>query len=117
MDIYAYSIRLFLHQCMAIELITKDFGNELINKMEDAANYDEFLNLTLSLSEAFNHTKPFGKGRKKCKRKDGHFCADKDCKKMSIITRDGMHWCMDEMGERMNAAIACLTECSLNNGR
>ena len=111
MDIYAYSIRLFLHQSMALELITKDFGNELINKMEDAANYDKFLDLTLSLSEAYNHSIPL---KKNLKRKVGHFCADKDCKKKSIITSDGMHWCMDAIGERINAAIACLTECSLN---
>ena len=64
MDIYAYSIRLFLHQSMELELITKDFGNELNNKMEDTSNYDELSNLTQSLSEAFNHSKVFGKGRK-----------------------------------------------------
>ena len=114
MDIFAYSITLFLYQSMEIGLISTDFGIELSNKMENAADYDEFLNLTLSLSEAYNHTTTFGPKKKNLHRKDGHFCADKNCNTASIVSIDGMHWCIDEMGERMNAGIACLTECSLN---
>ena len=116
MDIFAYSVTLFLHQSMEIGLISRDFGNELRNKMDNAADYDEYLNLTMSLSEAYNHTSPFSEKGKIYYRKDGHFCADKDCNTASIVSADGMHWCIDEMGERMNAAIACLTECSLKEG-
>ena len=114
MDIFAYSITLFLYQSMEIGLISTEFGNELSNKMENVADYDEFLNLTLSLSEAYNHTTTFGAKKKNLHRKDGHFCADKDCNTASIVSADGMHWCIEEMGERMNAGIACLTECSLH---
>ena len=116
MDIFAYSITLFLHQSMEIGLISRDFGNELRNKMDNAADYDEYLNLTMSLSEAYNHTSPFRTGQGILHRKDGHFCADKNCKTASIVTEDGMHWCIDEMGERMNAGIACLIECGLKEG-
>ena len=116
MDIFAYSITLFLYQSMEIGLISRDFGNELSKKMGNAADYDEYLNLTMSLSEAYNHTSPFRTGKGIHHRKDGHFCADKNCKTASIVTDDGMHWCIDEMGERMNAGIACLTECSLKEG-
>ena len=117
MDIFAYSVTLFLHQSMEIGLISRDFGNELRNKMDNAADYDEYLNLTMSLSEAYNHTSPFSVNGKNYHRKDGHFCADKDCNTASIVSADGMHWCIDEMGERMNAAIACLTTCSLKEGQ
>ena len=116
MDIFAYSITLFLHQSMEIGLISRDFGNELSKKMGNAADYDEYLNLTMSLSEAYNHTSPFRTGQGILHRKDGHFCADKNCKTASIVTEDGMHWCIDEMGERMNAGIACLIECGLKEG-
>ena len=117
MDIFAYSVTLFLHQSMEIGLISRDFGNELRNKMDNAADYDEYLNLTMSLSEAYNHTSRFSVKGIIHYRKDGHFCADKDCNTASIVSADGMHWCIDEMGERMNAAIACLTTCSLKEGQ
>lgn len=34
----------------------------------------------------------------------------KDCFK-TRYSRDGMHWCMDEIGGRMNGGIACLLKC------
>mmetsp|Transcript_9498 Transcript_9498/g.12313 ORF Transcript_9498/g.12313 Transcript_9498/m.12313 type:complete len:204 (-) Transcript_9498:58-669(-) len=110
---WTYVRILTLYQIMAIEIITKDFGNELNNKMEDASNYDELSNLTQSLSEAFNHSKVFGKGRKKLKRKDGHFRATKIAKKVDYYKRWNalLH---GRDGEWMNAVIVYLTECSLN---
>ena len=113
MDLFAYSITLFLHQSMEIGIISRDFGAELGTRMANAADYDEYLNLAMSLSEAYNQTLGARKSWFGGAIKVGHYCADKDCKTKSIVTADGIHWCIEEMGERMNAAIACLSECSL----
>ena len=33
------------------------------------------------------------------------------------ISRDGMHWCIETLGARYSASIACLLGCIYNNGK
>ena len=35
------------------------------------------------------------------------------CENQNMFSEDGMHWCTDVIGPRLNAVVACLTKCSL----
>uniref|UniRef100_A0A7S2UQD4 Uncharacterized protein n=2 Tax=Attheya septentrionalis TaxID=420275 RepID=A0A7S2UQD4_9STRA len=114
MDLYSYSVDLFVQNSIEIGIITKNKGEELQSKLSNSVNPHEFLNLTMGLSEAFNHTMPI-RGQRQIERKIGHTCGDVNCNTKSMISYDGMHWCMRETGGRLNAGLACLIQCSLMN--
>jgi len=85
--------------------------------LNESADFGDFLNLTLGspFKEAWNHSVPSKAGEKMVRKKIGHTCGDAKCAKWSVITSDGIHWCMDILGGRLNAALACLLRCSLRD--
>jgi hypothetical protein len=128
MDLYAYSVSLFLQNSIEIGVMQSERGEELKSKLLQSANASDFLNLTMTLNEALNQSIPLMGGPRGrlivtkygriIQNKIGHTCGDINCTTKSMITRDGMHWCMKETGGRLSAGLACLIQCSLiNDGR
>ena len=115
MDLFAYSAHMFLENSIGIGLVPSEKGMELRHRMKRTQStdyhYDAFLNVTLELNEYFNSTDR--KYRKGGPRKKGQMCGNSQCDKESIITNDGIHYCMDETGSRIDAVLACLIQCSL----
>ena len=109
MDVFSYSVFMFLHNSMAIGLYPIDQGMELKSQLEQAADFGTFLNKTTALDDTLR-TVVKGKG------KIGLVCGDKNCETKSRITYDGMHWCMKETSGRLNAGLACLLKCSIQDG-
>ena len=115
MDLYAYSISLFLQNSMEMGLIQKKAGEELQQKLGQSADFHTYLNSTMALAEALKRTIPLRVKGKVLQKKIGHVCGDINCTTQSMISRDGMHWCMKETGGRLDAAVACLVQCSLKD--
>jgi len=120
MDMFAFSVSLFTQNSMAIGLISNKIGKEFQKKLNESPDFGDFLNLTLEspLKEAWTHFIPAKTDNTEriYKLRIGHTCGDDTkCAKKSIITSDGMHWCMDIFGGRINAALACLLQCSLSD--
>jgi len=90
-------------------------------KMKESTDFDEYLNLTMSLNSTVNQR--LAKNRRNPFRSIiGHVCGEavpdnspEGVCKRSIITNDGMHWCMGLSSGRINAGLACLLRCSLDN--
>lgn len=113
MDVFAYSVFLFLQNSIEIGLIPKKKGEELKARLNETADYNEFLNLSMALQDvgAFNQTiRVRGQTRHV-----GQYCGDLKCHSQSMISYDGMHWCMQETGGRLDAGLACLIQCSLHD--
>ena len=109
MDEISYSVSLCLQNAMAIGFVPTESGTDLRNKLERADDVNVYLNLvTTSLDEAVR--------QKQGNKRIGLVCGDAECKSSSRISADGMHWCMKETGGRLNAALACLLQCSLKDG-
>lgn len=124
MDLYSYSIALYLRNSIEIGLIDRQIGEMLQVELLAIDSPYQLLNLTeTTLAESFNRTMPLLKHwswgrRNKCghvfiNKKVGHACGDINCTTQSSITVDGMHWCMRETAGRINAGLACLVQCSL----
>jgi len=113
MDLFAYSTFMFLQNSIEIGLISKEKGESLKTSLNQATNADAFLNLTMELDHdgVFNRTIKVGK----IHRHVGQYCGDIDCRKQSMISTDGMHFCLRETGGRINAGLACLVQCSIND--
>ena len=111
MDTYAYTFSMYLQNSMAIGLIPSDIGNSLQQQLIDSTEYETYLNLTMSLSDIFNSTATTYV-RDNLVYKQGQRYADSNFRKKSLTTLDGMHWCTQATGGRLNAALACLLRCS-----
>jgi len=123
MDVAAFSVSLFLQNSMSMGLISNKTGEELQMKMKQSTDFDEYLNLTVSLDSIILNQRLAQKRPKyKFRCIIGHVCGEAVpdntpegvCKK-SIITDDGMHWCMGIFSGRTNAGLACLLRCSLDH--
>lgn len=126
MDMYSYSIFMFLRNSIEIGLIDRRKGDMIQAELLDAGDPFRFLNLTeSSLQGLFDQKRPlrryWGRGNKVKKdgrfidMKVGHTCGDINCTTQSSITREGTHWCMGETAGRINAGLACLVHCSLSD--
>ena len=58
MDLYAYSVSLFLQNSIEIGLMQRERGEELKSNLLQSVNASDFLNLTMTLNEALNQTTP-----------------------------------------------------------
>jgi hypothetical protein len=137
-DIYAFSLSLFLTNSMNMGLISNITGEALQVKLKESADIDEYLNLAMSLNVTLN--KRLAKVNH-IARIIGQYCGTVEkitkcreeapvtnstitpgdgkcwtCGKLSAFSYDGMHWCMSVTAGRINAGLACLLRCSLNNG-
>ena len=113
MDEISYSVSLCLQNAMAIGFVPTESGTDLRNKLERADDVNVYLNLTTSLDDKNN----FVGWQKQWNKRIVHVCGDAECCKYSSrISVDCMHWCMKETGGRLNAALACLLQCSLKDG-
>ncbi len=108
MDLAKFSYELFTQNAVSLGLMTYD--TEAIQEAFGDNSITELLN-------------PLITRRTKCCNQEfpqiiGYTCAEvssqnsdpEDCIK-TRYSRDGMHWCMDEVGGRINAALACLLKC------
>ena len=95
MDLYAYSVSLFLQNSIEIGVMQSERGEELKSKLLQSANASDFLNLTMTLNEALNQSIPLmgPKGRNPVtssgriiQSKIGHTCGDINCTTKSMIT-------------------------------
>jgi hypothetical protein len=111
MDTYAYTFSMYLQNSMAIGLIPSDIGNSLQQQLRDSTEYETYLNLTLSLRDIFNSTATIYLWNNLVYKK-GLIHADSNFRKKSLTSFDGMHWCTQATGGRLNAALACLLRCS-----
>ena len=108
MDLFAYSVSLFLHNSMDIGLFPTDEGKKLARQMEqEQKDFNTYLNLTKTLNDAVK--------LRSNQKSVGQVCGDMACQTSSRTSYDGMHWCMKETSGRLNAALACLLKCSLNH--
>ena len=121
MDIYSLSVASYLQNSMKIGIIQNDTAKELQSKLFSRSIDDpfHFLNLTMALNDSIkNSTVPirkfFNSGRI-IKDVVGLSCGEINCTIQSGITEDGLHWCMNLFGGRLNAGLACVVQCSLLN--
>jgi len=115
MDMFAYTVSLFLQNSMAIGLIPNDTGATLQRQLRESTDFDTYLNLTMSLDDVLQIPAPnvtVTKTQNEIISKRGQVCANANCDKKSLISLDGMHWCTKSTGGRINAALACLLRCS-----
>ena len=112
MDMYAFSIHLFLQNSMQVGLISVEDGNEIQERLNTATSYNDFIEESQVLDFIMKNTTAecFDKRKTICK-KVGHVCLDSNCTIASAITSDGIHYCTGVTGGRMNAGLACLIEC------
>ena len=129
MDIYSLSVASYLQNSMKIGIIQNDTAKELQSKLFSRSIDDpfHFLNLTMALNDSIKSStipirKNFNSGRiikmqagVTLYHKAGLSCGDKNCTIRSGITEDGLHWCMNLFGGRLNAGLACVVQCSLLN--
>ena len=128
MDLYSLSVASYLQNSIEIGIVGNDTaGKDLKSKLFPLKSTDNpfhFLNQTLALSDKMKmkipHRKEFNKGPitklpggEVLYMKIGHLCGDANCTVKSSITYDGQHWCMEQFAGRLNAGLACLTQCSL----
>ena len=115
MDLAQFSYELFAHNAAALEMIDNDvqkIDHLLSNNVTGIA---EILNPLLSKRTICCH-KEYGQivGFACCRIRNKNRI--KKCLNTKY-TLDGMHWCMDEVGGRINGAFACLLKCiEENNG-
>ena len=114
MDMFAYTVSLFLQNSMVIGLVSNEIGATLQRQLQESIDFDSYLNLTMSLHNVLQITfvAEVTKRGKEIIVKRGHVCANANCDKKSLISSDGMHWCTKATGGRINAALACLLRCS-----
>lgn len=105
MDVAKFSYELFAHNAAALGMIT---------------NRTDTIDQSLKNNSIAHLLNPLLENRTKCCNDKfpqiiGFTCAEKsfntdDCVK-TRYSRDGMHWCMDEVGGRINGGFACLLKC------
>jgi len=111
MDVFSYSVAIFLENTIANGMIPVWFGRTLIRDLSQADDYQTYLNLTKKIDKILkSHHGGELSGEIF---KNGYVCADNTCETYSRISYDGLHWCMKETSGRMNAGLACLIKCSL----
>lgn len=108
LDLYAYTVHLFLQNSLDIGKFPREEGKNLQRKLFNCESYDDFLVEAMAMENLMNDTKNCYLGG--CRRK-GFVCADSNCKTKSAITKDGMHHCNSQVGGRINTATACLLKC------
>lgn len=108
LDLYAYTIHLFLQNSMDIGKFSSEEGKNLQRKLLNCKSYDDFIVEAMAMEILMNDTKNCYLGG--CRRK-GFVCADSKCKTKSAITKDGMHHCNSQVGGRINSATACILQC------
>lgn len=107
MDFAKFSYELFAHNAASLNLIDND--EEEIDQLLANSTITEILNPLLS-------------DRTKCCHKEygqilGFTCSEINrfnCLKTKY-SFDGIHWCMDEVGGRINGVLACLLKCIEDN--
>ena len=112
LDMYAFSIHLFLQNSIQVGFLSLEDGNEIQQKLNAATSYNEFIEESQVLDFIMKNTTAecFDRRETICK-KVGHVCLDSNCTIPSAITSDGVHFCTGITGGRLNAGLACLIGC------
>lgn len=100
---------------MSIGLVSNKTGKKIQMEMMESTDFDEYLNLIMSLEPIMNHTLAERGPRAKLNCFIGHVYGevvldksnDRACK-LSSITDDGMYWCSKISSGQTNAGLACL---------
>ena len=119
MDIGAFSNSLFVHNAQNLGTISNKAAAELL-EFETSGKFSfanqEFGDATAKLlEEPFNLNRVWtGRHAKSLTHTCGKLDSDNatDCKVKNMFSMDGQHWCMNIVGQRINAALACLLKCS-----
>merc|ERR1712241_939637 len=107
MDIAKFSLELFAHNAKGLNMINQDV--DLIDQLISNNTISTLLNPLLTKRTICCH-KEYGQiiGFACSKVKETR--TFKKCLNTKY-SLDGMHWCMDEVGGRINGAISCLLQC------
>lgn len=110
MDMYAYTMHMFLQSSMAIGLMDETRGNTIQQLMDESKDQYQFINSTTLMEDLMNYTIPVPQFN--VFMKIGQVYADKEGSGVKNgLSHDGMHACTDTVGGRINAATACLLQC------
>ena len=111
MDVFSYSVSMFLENAMNNEMIPLSIGTNIKNNLEQADDFQAYLNYAKEIDDALKENN--GGVLDSSTIKNAFMCSEKACKTKSRLTYDALHWCMKETSGRMNAALACLLKCTL----